>query len=188
MQTGNFQLVREINRRLIFGLIREGDDISRAGLVEVDRTQQGHRFGGGRRTDCPGMVSEGTAAMGVRRETAHLLGVNPGGPVLGRSRSNPIGVLGALTDLNGRVVEHFTRTCRVAEGRSLIRATVEMLKDFAAVSDGSERAILGVGVSVPGILNPPGDVVLSAPALGWRDVSLRRMLEADGRYSGLARR
>ena len=106
-----------------------------------------------------------------------LLRVNRGGPCLGAVQVGPSRILGVLADIQGQCLVRVERICPVAEGRSAIRAIADVLAEIKTAAERARRAILGVGVSVPGILNPPGDVVLSAPVMGWRDVSLRRMLE-----------
>ena len=177
MQTGNFQLVREINRRLIFGLIREGAEISRARLVQLTDLSKATVSAVVDELIAHGFVEEGEAAVGAVGRRPILLRVNRGGPCLGAVQVGPSRILGVLADIQGQCLVRVERICPVAEGRSAIRAIADVLAEIKTAAERARRAILGVGVSVPGILNPPGDVVLSAPVMGWRDVSLRRMLE-----------
>jgi len=177
MQTGNFHLVREINRRLIFGLIRESGEISRARLVQVTELSKATVSAVVDELIGSGLIIEGATASGSVGRRPILLRLNPDGPYLGAIQVQSDRVLGALTDPQGRVVERVEYDCRAANGQSTIRSVLGALASIGAKAGAAKRAILGVGVSVPGILNPLGDVVLSAPVLGWRDVSLRRILQ-----------
>lgn len=177
MQTGNFQLVRQINRRLVFGLIREGEQVSRASLAEVTALSKATVSAVVDELIEGGMIVEGPRMVGSIGRRPILLDINTGGPVLGAVQLEPDGVRGAVMDLRWRILKRFSRPCAPAKGESLIRAAVDTLaaiKNYATVMG---RLVLGAGVGVPGILNRPGDVVLHAPALGWRDVSLRKVLE-----------
>lgn len=174
MQTGNLQLVRGINRRLIFDLIRREGSISRAAVAGATALSKATVSDVVEELLRDGLViEEETAPCTVGRRPI-LLKLNGDGPCLGAVRILPDRVLGALVDLEGRVLRRVVRACR---GRSAIRAAAEVLAAVRGLAAGGGRTMLGAGVGVPGILNRPGDVVLQASALGWRDVSLRRMLE-----------
>ena len=38
--------------------------------------------------------------------------------------------------------------------------------------------LLGIGVGVPGIVDPGPEGLVTAPALGWKEVPLKQILEA----------
>jgi len=182
MQTASVQLIREINLKLLFNLIRQNGEESRAGLVQTT--------GLGKATVSAivddllsgGLVVEGGMVSGSVGRRPTMLGMNPNGPCLAALHVQTERIIGALIDLEGRALERIDMPNRAAEGRSTIRVISEVLAAIAEAATRRRRRILGAGVSLPGILNPPGDVVLSAPGLGWRDVSLRRILERTVRF------
>ncbi|MGE5549113.1 MAG: ROK family protein [Bacteroidota bacterium] len=181
MQTGNFQLVREINRRLLFGLIRERGEISRAELASATELSKATVSAVVDELIGHGLVAEGAAAVGAVGRRPILLRLNREGPCLGALHITPETIVGGIADLQGAILCKQRREMRYTGGGSHLKAAIEMM---AAVEDMAARAgrdLLGVGVSLPGIINLAGDVVLIAPTLGWRDVSLRRMLETGGR-------
>lgn len=177
MQTGNFQLVREINRRLVFDLIRESGEISRAAIGQLTRLSKATVSAVVEELIDTGLVSEGDVARGAVGRRPILLAVNPNGPLFAGVQAGPDRIIGALVDPKGTIAET-TEEEPNGGGQSTIRALAEVLTRLKAAAARSGRSIRGAGIGIPGILNPSGDVVLSAPRLDWRNVSLRRVLEA----------
>ncbi|WEV53467.1 ROK family transcriptional regulator [Bifidobacterium sp. ESL0704] len=77
-----------------------------------------------------------------------------------------------LTDLLGHIVERVEIPYECSG--SLRFETVDAL--CAKVLGQADRPVLGLGVAVPGVVNPEGTVIRSV-ALGWSDVALRAHLE-----------
>lgn len=181
-QTGTPQLVRALNRRLVFNLIRAGGEISRAAMVELTQLSKATVSAVVEELMGLGLVVEGAVGRGGIGRRPIPLRIDPAGPFLGGLRIGPEEIRAALVDLRGTIAEELGVPCRPANGESAIRAALEALSELRARAAAAGRALLGAGIGVPGILNPLGDVVLRAPSLGWRDVSLRRIL---GSASGL---
>ena len=84
---------------------------------------------------------------------------------------------GAVMDLRGGIIHHRSVPIGVAGGEQAVALAAELARELVALA---ERPLLGVGVASPGVVSPQG-VVLRAPALGWRDVSLQdELTEALG--------
>lgn len=84
----------------------------------------------------------------------------------------------AVVGLGGEVLGRETAAIPASRRPDLVAAAVLRLvrRLAAAVPDGA--ALLGLGVSVPGVIREPDGVVKLAPNLGWADVPLADMLRA----------
>jgi glucokinase-like ROK family protein len=98
----------------------------------------------------------------------HVVGVDLGGSHMA----------GAVADLSGDVLHLASRPTPAADGPEAVLAalydTIAAVCRAAGVPSGRLRAI---GVGVPGVTRAGSGTVVQAPALGWRDVSLRVLLE-----------
>ena len=83
-----------------------------------------------------------------------------------------------LTDLCGEPLWSRSALTAVGSDRELILAQAEALI-VEAMGQAHERAIppLGIGVGVPGIVDPGPESLVSAPALCWKEVPLKQIWE-----------
>ncbi|MEU1101618.1 ROK family transcriptional regulator [Streptomyces tibetensis] len=111
-------------------------------------------------------------------------------------------VLSGVYTLRGR---ELLRTERVVESesvnpRGLLRHAQIALREALDQSASGARRLLGVGVSVPGLIDASTGTVKYVPSLGWRDVALRAgveealggrapvLVDADANFAALAER
>lgn len=84
----------------------------------------------------------------------------------------------AIVDRRGRLVERVSHPTEAADGRDAVIARV-LDAVRTTVTAARVRRPAGLGVGVPGPVNPWTGVVASAPNLpGWRDVPFKQILEA----------
>lgn len=81
----------------------------------------------------------------------------------------------AVLDLDGNMLARTERHLVGETGDAVIELVVDMARESAALAT---APLLGIGVGTPGVVNADG-VVLTAPNLGWTDVPLRMLLEAE---------
>lgn len=84
----------------------------------------------------------------------------------------------ALTDLCGQVLWQHPALTAVGSNQKAVLVLAEALI-AEAIELARERAIplLGLGVGVPGIVDPGPESLVSAPALGWKKVPLKQIWE-----------
>lgn len=109
-------------------------------------------------------------------------------------------VLAAVYSLRGR---QLLRTERAAKAdavnpRGLLRHAAAILHEALDALDGEGRELLGVGVSVAGLVDATSGTIKYAPTLGWRDVALQAgvaealggrapvLLDNDANFAALA--
>lgn len=126
---------------------------------------------------------------GIVVETGQRESSGPGKPAvdldIARSRWQIIGIdlsdaelfLGALLDLDGRILE---RVERAREGKTGTEAIDKVRELVETLQSQASAPLLGVGVGSPGVVDLSG-TIRSAPNLGWTAVPLQEVLsEASG--------
>ncbi len=176
-RTGDQALVRELNRSILLQRLRVGPPLSRADLAAAT---------GLNKTTVSKLVDD-LMADGLVREIglvpsgggrpAVLLELNPdGGWIIG----GEIGVgriITVVADLRATIAWRREATFDKEAGQELVLQRLDALlrqaRQFALRGD---RRLLGVGVTVPGLVDTSSGVLVFEPNMGWRDVPLRDRL------------
>jgi predicted NBD/HSP70 family sugar kinase len=109
-------------------------------------------------------------------------------------------VLASVHSLRGRQLLRIERTARAdaLNPRGLMRHAATVLYEALDVVDQEGRELLGVGVSVAGLVDATSGTIKYAPTLGWRDVALQAgvtealggrapvLLDNDANFAALA--
>jgi N-acetylglucosamine repressor len=168
---------REINRQIALNLIRAHQPISRADLARLMNVRRGvaSLLVGELLTES--LIFEGAVgeAVGRGRRPTFLYIDSRQRCVVGVDiRASRTYIL--VTDLMGRqlgVVSSFQTN------KDVDTLTQEIARRIKQVlTDKEIGACEGVGVVVPGMVDPAGGRVLHAPTLGWRDVNIQASLAA----------
>ena len=154
------------------------NDLMRRGLVaELSTTPQGQR---GRPVALLDLDDERYAVTGLE---------------IGSDR-----VLAGVYSLRGRQLLRVERsaTSDAVNPRGLLRHAAAVLHEALDVLDQERRELLGVGVSVAGLVDATSGTIKYAPTLGWRDVALQAgvtealggrapvLLDNDANFAALA--
>ena len=164
---------REINRQIALNLIRTHQPVSRADLARLMNVRRGVASLLVSELLNESLIFEGAVGESVgrgRRPTFLFIDSRERCVVGVDIRASRTYIL--VTDLMGRqlgVVSSF-QTNRDVDVliQELARRIKQILADYKEVG-----ACEGVGVSVPGMVEPVAGRVVHAPTLGWHDVSLR---------------
>jgi len=83
-------------------------------------------------------------------------------------------VLAAVYSLRGRELLRIERSAEVesVNPRALLRRAATVLHEALDAMEEDSRTLLGVGVSVAGLVDASSGTIKYAPSLGWRDVAL----------------
>jgi len=175
LRRGNVSLIRDLNRAAILELVWEEGQIARVAIArrlalsaaavtditrelvddgllqEVDQASSS----GGRRPILLGLVGHAAQAIGVKIAADHLALVR--------------------VALDGSVLARETEPFEASRPDAL----EHLARRLAAAVDGATAypgRLLGVGLGVPGIVDPAG--VVQAPTLGWADLAMAPVLRA----------
>ncbi|UPK75549.1 ROK family transcriptional regulator [Nocardioidaceae bacterium SCSIO 66511] len=166
--------VRRHHIRLVLGLIRDGDGISRADLVARTGLTKPTVTSLVSDLDKRGIVREtGTRETASRGRPARLLELNAAHAVTLVIEVNIDRVVVSTFDLRGDLVaenvEQFDESPHPDE-------VVRIAANAAAELEAAHRTLAGVAVAVPAMID--AGVVRSGPHLGWDEVRLADMLHA----------
>jgi predicted NBD/HSP70 family sugar kinase/biotin operon repressor len=169
------QTSRAINQQVILNLLLAHQPVSRA---ELARRLGMQRSAAGRIVQDlidSGLVREGSAGEGERGRKPTLLHLDSNGRCavavdVRRSRTYLV-----LTDLVGDELSPVRSFATERDpGQFILRLSAEVLRLLAEHPEVSRCH--GVGVAFPGMLDKTGSTVVHAPALGWRNVPVKRPL------------
>jgi predicted NBD/HSP70 family sugar kinase len=179
IRTGSRRLMREVNSKLVLGLIRELKTTSQVELLKKTRLSAGTVANIVKELKGRGFVEE----IGLGRSTAGrrpmLLQFNPRAQYVVGVEFTASQTKVALVDLAARIVRRTERPTTVKKD------PIEVLRDICSSALSltlqmgiSKEKLLGVGIATEGIVEPgQGHLVLLAN-LGWRDVPVRQLVES----------
>jgi predicted NBD/HSP70 family sugar kinase/biotin operon repressor len=162
------------------------------GRSPISRTELGEALGLSRATISPivndlmrrGLIAEVSAApKGGRGRPVSLLDLDDENFAVAGLEIGSDRVLAAVYSLRGR---QLLRTERAAQAdavnpRALLRHAATVLHEALGAVEQDARRLLGVGVSVAGLVDATSGTIKYAPTLGWRDVALKAgVVEALG--------
>jgi predicted NBD/HSP70 family sugar kinase len=169
--------VRDTNEMSVLHLIRDRQPVSRADLVRETGLRPGTVSVVVTRLLRTGFIYEAEEAPSKGGRRAVYLQVNS-------EKAYAVGLdIGAresvylVSDFNGRVLgQRRVRTSRDAEP-----FLQQLGKDIAALLQANygKANFLAAGVSVPGLLDRHEGTLVFSPNLGWRNVPIRKLLEAE---------
>jgi predicted NBD/HSP70 family sugar kinase len=169
--------IRDINRQIILNYVREREPISRA---EIAQETALHRSTISIILDelmSDGLIEEIGAGESTGGRPPSLLRIRAAGAVaigvdLGTART-----LVATSDLAGRVLEE-EEFSTDPDAEKTLGHIIDCVRRLAKKSGG---AIEGVGVSVPGIVNPETGSAIYVPHFGWRDLAVTQKITSATR-------
>jgi predicted NBD/HSP70 family sugar kinase len=173
MQLASSETARTINRDIVLELVRTGQPISRADLAR--------RSGLGRSTVSQiveqligeNWVREGAMGSLPRGRRPTMVGLNEDLLAIAIDiHPKEAGV--ALVDLNGRL-QRWPVTI-TSDPETSIRRIVDCIKRICSAQHKSPQ---GIGISLPGRIDPTTHRLLFAPNLKWREFDIKKMVETE---------
>jgi predicted NBD/HSP70 family sugar kinase len=171
-QAARLNTIRDINRQIVLNYVREREPISRAEIARETDLQR----------STISVIVEALTAEGLVEEVGE--GESTGGrrPTLLRLRTKEAIALGiaitpsvttiATSDLAGRIVEQ-TDFPTDPDPDNTLRDVVSLVQEFSLKNRGS---IEGVGVSLPGLVDPATGTAVYVPFFKWRDIPISRII------------
>jgi predicted NBD/HSP70 family sugar kinase len=173
LQLATSETARIINRDIVLELVRANQPISRADLAR--------RSGLGRSTISQiveqlireNWVREGAMGSPPRGRRPTLVGLNEDLVAIAVD-IHPRQASVALVDLNGRLLSRWPvpLTSEPAASMRLILDCMQRMRLSA-----SRKSVEGIGISLPGRVNPVTQRLIFAPNLKWPDFDIKRMVE-----------
>jgi N-acetylglucosamine repressor len=169
-QAARLNTIRDINRQIVLNYVREREPISRAEIARETDLQRSTISAIVEDLKTEGLVEEvgEGESTGGRRPT--LLKLRAAGPIAIGVSITPTCTTIATSDLAGRVIdqEEF-----LTDADKTINQVISVVRKFTARYNGS---IEGVGVSLPGLVDPSTGTALYIPYFLWRDLPISEMI------------
>jgi N-acetylglucosamine repressor len=169
-QAARLNTIRDINRQIVLNYVREREPISRAEIARETELQRSTISAIVEDLKTEGLVEEvgEGESTGGRRPT--LLKLRAVGPIAIGVSITPTCTTIATSDLAGRVIdqEEFP-----TDAGKTIHQVIEVVREFTTRYKGS---IEGVGVSLPGLVDPSTGTALYIPYFLWRDLPISQMI------------
>jgi glucokinase-like ROK family protein len=167
----NRDLMRGINRNLVFNLIQRQGPIARADLARISGLSPATVTGIGNELIEIGLVHEigPGAASGGRRPG--LLCLNRGAGFVVGIKLMEQNISSAVTDLDAQVLFHEMKSLPTSsrDPESVQSATVQVIEHAIHASGIERERILGVGIGLAGLIDGQHGIVRYSPYFGWRD-------------------
>jgi predicted NBD/HSP70 family sugar kinase len=176
-QAARSNTIRNINRQIVLNYVREREPISRAEIARETALQRSTISTIVDQLQADGLVEEigAGASTGGRRPT--LLRLRTVGPVAIGIDITPSVTTIATSDLAGRVLEQ-DQFASSADYTEMLRCVSGRVR---ALSKRSKGMIEGIGMSVPGLVDPETGVVMYVPYFKWRDLEIaHKISQATG--------
>lgn len=178
-QAARLNTIRDINRQIVLNYVREREPISRAEIARETALQRSTISTIVESLKTEGLIEEigEGESTGGRRPT--LLRLRMAGPIAIGVDITPTQTTVASSDLAGRVVEQEEFPTNAIPEKTISRV-VDCVHEMAARNGG---AIEGVGVSLPGLVDPMTGKAIFIPYFKWRDLSVAQPIS---RATGLS--
>ncbi len=166
VQAANPHTIRDINRQIVLNYVREREPISRATIARETALQRSTVSEIIEALTGEGLVEEvgEGKSTGGRRPT--LLRLRTVGAIAIGVNITPTYTVVASSDLAGVVMQQEAFRTDPAPDRTLSRI-IEIIRKFS-----DQGSIEGVGVSIPGLVNPATGNVIFVPYFKWRDLPI----------------
>ena len=168
---------REINRRVALNLIRVNQPISRADLARLMGIRRGAVSVLINQLIEDGAVFEGATGEAKRGRKPTFLYMDSRKRCVVAVDIRPTRTFVMVTDLLGRQLASVTSYPTERDHKRFVASLAKRINAILAGHDDLGRCE-GIGVVVPGMVDAEAGRVLSAPNLGWRDLSLRDAIAA----------
>ncbi|HUK18218.1 MAG TPA: ROK family protein [Bryobacteraceae bacterium] len=174
IQVASSEVVRDINRRVVLNLIRTKQPISRADLARVSGLQRSTISLIVEELIAKQWVLEGPTGRLPRGRRPTFLRLNDERVIIGVD-IRPTQITVALSDVNGKFASQEAMatpaTPRIAM-ENIVARVQRLLRSCAG-----KKMVEGIGISVPGRVDPGSERLVFAPNLHWPDFDLRVPVE-----------
>jgi N-acetylglucosamine repressor len=171
-QAARLNTIRDINRQIVLNYVREREPISRAEIARETALQRSTISAIVEDLKTEGLIEEvgEGESTGGRRPT--MLKLRAAEPIALGVSITPTCTTIAICDLAGRVIdqEEF-----LTDSDKTLNQVITVIRQFTARYKGS---IEGVGVSLPGLVDPSTGTALYIPYFLWRDLPISEMISS----------
>ena len=171
-QAARLNTIRDINRQIVLNYVREREPISRAEIARETELQRSTVSAIVEDLTLEGLIEEvgEGESTGGRRPT--MLKLRAAGPIAVGVSITPTCTTIATSDLAGRVIDQQEF---LTDPDQTLSRVIDIVRDYSVRSPG---VIEGVGISLPGLVDPSTGNALYIPYFLWRDLPISEMISS----------
>lgn len=180
LRTGDRQLIKELNIALVMNVILQHTPISRVEIAERTKLGRSTVTGIINRLLSQGLVQEIGSAESVSGRRPVLLTFNSHSLYAIGIKIAPRSAIVALVNLQAEVIQTEEAALNPRGGVEEVAATLKQLIHAVTTKAGVPlEKLLGVGIAMPGVINPHTGTAITSYFLGWADLPIRDLLEKE---------
>ncbi len=173
-QLASSEIARDINRDVVLEIIRTRQPVSRADLSRISGLQPSTASSIVEQLIEEQWIVEGGAALRPRGRRPTMLSLNAD-MVIVVADIRPAQSIVAVVDLNG----HFLTRETVPVYKDPVRGIEKIITSMQRmIQEFPDRSFEGIGLSLPGRVDPDSQHLIFAPNLAWRDFDIKSAIEA----------
>ena len=165
-RTARLATIRNINRQIVLNYVREREPISRAEIARETALQRSTVSAIVDDLQADGLIEEGGEGESTGGRPPTLLRLRSAGAIAIGVAITPTTTILATSDLAGRVLKHK----EFATDRDYDRTFVKVTESIDEILKHNVGTIEGVGISLPGLIDPSTGTAVYVPYFKWRDV------------------
>lgn len=173
MELASSETARQINREIVLELIRTSHPISRADLARRSGLQRSTVSQIVEQLIGENWVREGSVATAPRGRRPTLLGLNEDLVAIAVD-IHPGRATVAVVDLNGRLLSR-SQVPLTGDPAASTRLLIESMRQMQ--TSHARNSIEGIGISLPGRVDPATQRMIFAPNLHWADYDVKGAIE-----------
>lgn len=175
VQLASSETARRINRDIVLELIRTNHPISRADLARRSGLQRSTVSQIVEQLIRENWVREGSVASAPRGRRPTLLGLNEDLVAIAVD-IHPGRATVAVVDLNGRLLSR-SKVALTGDAASSARLLIDSMEQIRSAH--SRNSVEGIGISLPGRVDPETQRMIFAPNLHWSEYDLKAAIEGQ---------
>lgn len=176
----DLKLVQKLNRLTVLNIIKTKGPISRADIARLTKLSPTTVSDAVNNLIEEGIVVERGIGNSKGGRRPIMLEFNPKGKFAISVNIGRPEVEGALCDLDGNLEYKIHKVPINVELRTIIKEIEEIIKEV--MKNAENDRILGIGISIPGIIDKSGSIVLYSTYLKWAPINLKELLEEKFGY------
>jgi predicted NBD/HSP70 family sugar kinase len=167
-QAANINTIRDINRQIVLNYVREREPISRASIARETALQRSTVSEIIETLKAEGLVEEIGAGVSTGGRRPTMLRLRTGGAIAIGVAITPTLTTVATSDLVGRVLDQESFVTE-PDPNHMLDSVIDGVRKL---SDRNKGLIEGVGISIPGLVDPGTGRAIFVPYFKWRDFAI----------------
>src|SRR5437868_14385048 len=173
-RTAGVATIRNINRQIVLNYVREREPISRAEIARETALQRSTVSAIVDELQTDGLIEEGGEGQSTGGRPPTLLRLRSAGAIAIGVAITPTTTSLATSDLAGRVVKQD----RFSTDSDYQVTFDRIVKSIEGILKNSGGSIEGIGISLPGLIDPSSGTAIYVPYFKWRDIPIAKQISS----------